>query len=501
MDIATTSPVEDNEKSTIASKFDFYALKRLCKKEVLDLERNGKICGYSKKRLQKFLDSPHDHSPELLSVIRYMYSHSGYFKKIIQYYINLVLADCWTVDTEFFVQNSKETGKKKITQDYFRFVREIGAYNISSMLPDILFEVFMYDAYFGYEIDTDEGIILFNFAPENCIITSYENGVPNFAVKKPSKNSIYKAYPVEITRLFLSNEYDYVYNPDYTQMPVEKSFCVKYNKNFVHLLPPFAFIIKEILDLDDFKNVEKVKAKNEIYKLISMKIPTDQSGAPIMSEGDVTPFYRLAMEIVADTIGILPSPFDVKPIEFSANTTNNINNVQNAIDELYSALGVSKTLFSEASNGGELKYSVEIDASEVYRILKQIARNINYHCRMRLPNNTKYRFSLRFIEVTAFNQSNKVDELLKMAQASCPVKMELMAAMGYNPAKMFGSSYMENDVFDLAAKWIPMQTSYTQSGTGDNEENNGRPEMADEDISPVTQTTRNNENNDKDKRG
>ncbi len=499
MDIATTSPVEEDEVSKFASKFDFQALKRLCKKEVSGLEFNGRICGYTKKNLKKFLDSPQHHSSELLTVIRFMYTHSGYFKKIIQYYINLAIAECWTVDTEFFCRNTKESGKKRIEQEYFKFVKEVSSYNIPSIVPEILFEVFLCDAYFGFEIDTYEGRTLFNFLPEDCIITSYVNGIPCFAVKKPI-GSRARLYPEEITAIFANTANDYAYDPSYSQIPVEKSFCVKYNKSFAHLFPPFAFILKEILDLEDFKNIEKAKAKNEIYKLIAMKIPTDDRGVATMSEPDVVPFYRLAMETVAETIGILPTPFETKPIEFSSNTTNNINNVQNAIDEMYSELGVSTTLFSKASTAAEVKISIEADASEVYRILKQIARNINYHCYLRLPRNEKYRFSMRFLNVTVFNQENKVDKLLKMAQASCPVKMELMAAMGYNPAKMFGGEYMENDVFDLAAKWIPMQTSYTQSGSVESSENNGRPEMADDEITSIGQTTRDNEGNDPDNR-
>lgn len=119
MNVAITSPVGDNETGKIAPKFNFQALKRLCKKEVSGLEFNGKICGYTKKNLKKFLDSPQHHSSELLTVIRFMYAHSGYFKKIIQYYINLTVAECWTVDTEFFFRNTKESGKKRIEQVYY----------------------------------------------------------------------------------------------------------------------------------------------------------------------------------------------------------------------------------------------------------------------------------------------------------------------------------------------------------------------------------------------
>lgn len=254
--------------------------------------------------------------------------------------------------------------------------------------------------------------------------------------------------------------------------------------------------------MEDFKDIEKAKAENEIYKMLSLKIPTDQNGRPTMSEPDIVAFTEMVSDIVARTIGVFSTPFDVEPIEFSRNTTNNINNVQNAIDEMYSELGVSRAMLSGAAHSAELKTSIEVDASEVYRILKQVARAVNFHCRMRLPVNDKYRFTFRFLDITAFNQNDKVDELLKMAQASCPVKTELMAAAGKSPLKMFGNAFMENEVFELSDNWEPMQSSYTQSAdSGENSEDNGRPAMDENEISDITQNTHDNESNDRDNRG
>ena len=281
-------------------------------------------------------------------------------------------------------------------------------------------------------------------------------------------------------------------------MPFEKTICIKYNDGFDYLYPPFAFIIREILDIEDFKDIEKTKAENEVYKFLAMKIPTDANGVPTMSEPDVTPYYELALSVLARSIGAIPTPFEVKPIEFSTNTTNNINNVKNAIDEMYSELGVSQSLLSGASSGSELKTSIEVDASEVYRILKQVAKAVNFHCRLKLTNSNDYRFTLRYLNVTAFNQNDKLDELLKMAQASCPVKSELMAVIGCNPLKMLGNAYMENEVFDLADSWEPMKTAYTQSA--EDSENNGRPAMDENAISDITQNTHDNEGNDPDNR-
>ena len=85
-----------------------------------------------------------------------------------------------------------------------------------------------------------------------------------------------------------------------------------------------------------------------------------------------------------------------------------------------------------------------------------------------------------------------------MAQASCPVKTELMAAAGCNPLKMLGNAFVENDIFGLADDWTPMKTSYTQPA--DSGDEGGRPTMDESEISTITQNTHDNDGNDPDNR-
>lgn len=490
------SSKEINENLKDYDKFDIYQLKKLCKSELINKGLcNSEICGYTKESLRRFIEKPWLHTSRLISIMRFMYFKSGYFRKLIQYYINLVITDCWTLDTEVTISNTSAINKEKVKKDYIKYLEEINSYDLPNVLPKILFNVFLYDAYFAYEIDTDDGKVLFNFAPEDCIITGYNNGMPCFGVRKSSAKL--RTYPQEIQDIIEQSNHIPGIKGGYVQMPYEKTFCIKYNDGFDFLYPPFVFIVNDILDLEDFKEIEKTKAENEVYKLIAMKIPTDANGLPTMNTEQVAPFYELAMDVVSKAIGILPVPFDVVPIEFTTRVTDNINNVKNAIDEMYSEIGVSQSLLSGASSGSELKMSMEVDASEVYRILKQISKAVNFHCRIKLTNNPKYKFTFRYLDVTPFNQKDKSDSLLKMAQASCPVKTELMATLGINPIKMYGNAYLENDIFSLSENWSPMKTSYTQSADS---ENNGRPALDGNEISEITQNTRDNDGNDKDNR-
>ena len=475
-----------------------FALKRLSQVELIanGTFNSNTICGYSRHDIKEFLHKPHIYSHHFIHMIRHMYLHSGYFKRIIQYYSNLAKADCWTVDTEIKTNDMYSVDQDKFKSQYFRFLKEVNSFGLSNELSKINFNVFLYDVCFAYILETSEGKTLFYFDPEDCVITGRVDGIPTYAIKRVSPNSKkMKSYPDEVKQLIMETPKDKTYK-EYVKIPFEKSFCLKYHDIFDFIFPPFFFIIKEILDIEDFKDLEKTRVENEIYKILALKIPTTDEGKIALGDELVTPFAELANDIVADSIGILPTPFDVTPVEFTTNTSNNINNVQNAIDELYSELGVSKSILSGASSGSEVKISIEVDAAEAYRMLRQVSRLVNFHCKLRLPLNKDYDFVFRYLEVTAHNQQTKTDNLLKLAQTSCPVKIELMASTGNNPSKMFGNEFVENTVFNLVEKWQPMKTSFTQS----NDDVGGRPEQDDTEISAITQTTRDNDNNDPDNR-
>ena len=111
---------------------------------------------------------------------------------------------------------------------------------------------------------------------------------------------------------------------------------------------------------------------------------------------------------------------------------------------------------------------------------------------------TDYQFAYHILPTTIFDVDDYVDRRLKLAQASLPVKSELLAAAGINTSKMLGNTFAEQifkeNIYD---KWEVLKTSYTTSN-GDSE--GGRPQKADGDLSSSGEATRENNTNDPDNR-
>ena len=68
-----------------------------------------------------------------------------------------------------------------------------------------------------------------------------------------------------------------------------ESFCLKYNEDFTYLYPCFTSLIKDILSIDDFKDLAKAKTESDAYKLIFLKIPTNEDGQMSMGDEIVVP--------------------------------------------------------------------------------------------------------------------------------------------------------------------------------------------------------------------
>ncbi len=104
-------------------------------------------------------------------------------------------------------------------------------------------------------------------------------------------------------------------------------------------------------------------------------------------------------------------------------------------------------------------------------LIRQIERNVN---RILKYKSSTVRFKINVLPTTLYNQQDMNSLYLKNAQAGIPCKSMVAASLGENPSDISGISYLENDFFNLAENWKPLQTSYTQSAKS-SESSGGRP--------------------------
>lgn len=167
-----------------------------------------------------------------------------------------------------------------------------------------------------------------------------------------------------------------------------------------------------------------------------------------------------------------------------------------AIEQFWAASGVSELLFGAGkSSANSLSKSIIADEINIYPVVRQIERWVNR--RLRLQRG-KYKFKVKILDVTSFNESDMYDIYSKAGNSGVPVKNAMAAVLGYTPYDVFAMSMLENDVLHMRDKIFnePCLSSSTMSSVvsnGDSE--SGRPEINADDLSEEGVRTRDEELN------
>ena len=479
--------------------FNFASLKRLALSELAykGAFKYNRIFGFTRNQIISMTQYPERYPNHIIRLSRYMYLKSGYYKRLIDYFANSAILN-WTIDTEIKQDKMFTTNPKTFRKNYINYTAQVNKFKLDNRVTDIFKRLFIDDACFGFVTENDIDTSIFLLEPDFCKIEKLTNGsIYQFSVNRSLIDAnVFKTLPEELQMLIERSKEVSLDNR--VMIPYENSFCIKYNDDFTYLYPCFFSLISELLNIDDIKDLVKAKSEADAYKLIYFKIPTNDDDQISMGDELISKFVEMACAILPERFGVIPSPMDLQLIESKSTISDDKNKVEQAVDNYYGEAGVSKALISSASSGSELKLSMKVDSSDIYRIYRKIESWVDLQMKLRGHIYNDYQFVYRILPTTIFDVDDYVDRRLKLAQASLPIKEELLSAIGVNTAKMLGNSFTEQifkeDIFD---KWEVLKTSYTTAG--DNSES-GAPMKDETEISDITQKTRDNDSNNPDNR-
>lgn len=462
----------------------------------------NRICGFTRNQILNMAQYPERYGNQIVKLSRYMYLKSGYYKRLVDYFVNMAVIN-WTVDFEPKTIKALAPDKKMcktIETNYVKYVAQVNKFNIDNRITDIVRKMFIEDACFGFVVENDVETSIYLLDSSYCEIKSLVNGcVYEYSVNRSLINSNeYDSLPTELQDILEKSKEVSLNNM--VKIPYENSLCLKYHNDFTYLYPVFTSLIISILDIDDTKSLTKAKSEADAYKILVYKIPTNDDDQISMGDEIVTPFVELGKSILPEQFGVIPTPMDVQLLETKSTVNDDTNKIEQAVENYYGEAGVSKALISSASSGSELKLSMKVDSSDIYRIYRMIEAWIDLQMKLRGFIYKDYQFVYNILPTTIYDVDDYADRQLKFAQASMVNKGKLAASIGINTAKMLGNTVLENTVLkDIFASWQPMATSYTQSGSGATDEG-GRPMMDETEISKTTDTQRNNDSNSTDNR-
>lgn len=428
---------------------------------------------YTRDQISKYLSNPYKYEKQLRRAVQYIYGASPHFRRLIQYFVGLS-------DLSYIIEpykiDPKHANTRIVNNNYRRVLNTLSSMSIKTQFPKILTVVLREDVFYGTMWVSTDSITIQQLPSDYCTISSIEGNVPNVSFDFSyfdARLSLLDNYPPEFRRKYEIYKSDIVMR--WQELDSPTSFAVKCNTDvWDYAIPPFAGLLREVYDLEDYKGLRLSKTALENYAMLAMKIPMKDDGDWGIDLDKAKEFWYNLDSVIPDEIGSVLTPMDIEKISFERTHTGDIDTTAEAEQALYTAAGVSSLLFNNAkASANALLLSIKADQAVTYGIVKGIEDFIN-----RYIQSLSYgkNFHVNFLDVSPFNRKEVGDAYLKAASYGLPTISAYAASQGIGQAELDAMSFLEGRVLALPDMFRPIRNSTQMSQNELDEENQpGRP--------------------------
>ena len=445
----------------------FAILNRLITRDLNNSTTAPTFSLFSKDDITTYLSNPYTYEKQLRSAVTYIYGASSHFRRLIQYFTGL--NDLSYVVAPYRI-DPKSASVKSMNRNYRRVLNTLSSMNIKTQFPKILTVCLREDTFYGTMWVTNDSVTIQQLPSDYCSISTVEGNVPNVTFDFSyfdSRKSLLDYYPSEFKAKYTT--YQKNRTTRWIELDSPTSFAIKCNSDILdYAIPPFAGILREVYEIEDYKQMKITKTALENYAMVFMKLGIDKDGNWQMDLEKAKEFWRNLDSVLPDEIGSVLTPMELGKISFEKSHTANTNTVAEAEEELFSAAGVSSLLFNnDKASANALSLSIKADQAVTFGIVKSIEDMVNRFIQSQAYGKN---FKVNFLDVSTFNRKEMGDMYLKAAQYGLPTVSMYAASQGLGQAELDSMNFLENDLLEIKKLFIPLQSSATQSG---NKESHG----------------------------
>lgn len=453
----------ENEFSGYINIPNKYALlNHIAIRDLNNITESPTFSRYSKDEITTYLSNPYKYEKQLRKAVVYIYGASPHFRRLIQYFVSLS-------DLSYIVEpyriDPKKANTRIINNNYRKVLNMLSSMNIKTQLPKILTVCLREDTFFGTLWVTGDNITIQQLPSDYCDISYIEGNVPNVTFNFSYFNSHQSSldnYPPEFRakyNIYLNNRKD-----KWIELDAPTSFAIKCNSEILdYALPPFAGILREVYELEDYRQLKLSKTALENYAMLVMKLPLNDDGSWGIDLKKAKEFWRNLDSVLPEEVGSVLTPMPIDKISFEKSNTSDIDTIADAEQTLYTAAGVSSLLFNnEKASANALLLSIKADQSVTYGIVKSFGDAIN-----RFIQSQPYgkNFRVNFLDVSPFNRKEVGDAYLKAASYGLPTISAYAASQGIGQAELDSMSFLEGQVLELQDMFIPIRSSTQMSSS------------------------------------
>lgn len=460
----------------------FAALNKLVRKDMNDyfnrINGNHHYFDFSRKDVIKYIADPCHHEKELRDAMITAYAASTHFRRLIQYFVGLT---DWAYVVQPYKIDPKKSNARTTNINYRRVLNVLSSMNIPTQFPNILTTCLREDVYYGTMWITNDDITIQQLPSDYCTIATIEGGVPNvtfdfsyfdtrqnllnfFPQEFRTKYDIYKQSTTVKAKRRNNSSISASTVLRWQELDSPTSFAVKCNTDILdYAVPPFIGLLRDLYDIEDFKDMSLTKEQMQNYALLAMTLPTNSDGSWGIDLKKAYGFWGNLNDVLPESVGSVLTPMPINKISFERERTGDSDTVAKAEQNLFTEAGVSSLLFNnERASANALSLSIKADQAITYKIVKSIGDVVN-----RYIHSLSYgkNFIVNFLDVSRFNRKEVGDSYLKAASYGFPTLSAYAASQGIGQAELDSMNFLEKDVLGLNSSFVPLQNSSTISAS------------------------------------
>ena len=438
----------------------------------------------------------------LRSISQYFYVVSGEYRRMVDYMANV--HKYRNMITPVMIGERSEMDKfdkyHTTVMDYVAkaYIEETCAYITGVVIRDGVF--------YGYERIMSDGTVLLQELPAKyCRSLYYVDGVWGIEFdfkffdsfrKADEKLKVLSAMPEEFLTLY--NEYKA--NPSGTDanwkmLNPEFARCHKFESSES---PFFCAVFPELIDLSEYKQMNKLQNKMDLYTVVVQQLPFDKDKGVLVQEAEAQQLHKNAKTMISgDGVDVVTTPCETDVLKIRSSTDTGKSKIDDAVNIVYNTAGTSQVLFNSSQGTGSvgLDRGIKVDESVITPLLHQYERWYNNKLNKYLVKSRNFNFLMQFLGITIFNEKEQVTQFKELATLGYS-KLAPVIASGIKQSTFINLLDYENNYLNLGSRMIPVSSTHTQSGaeetTSKGESENGM--ESDVDLSTITPDQRENVN-------
>lgn len=442
--------------------------------------RQRNVSEVTVENLRKFLKAPSSNEKNLRDLSRYLYYRSQIYYRIVKYLSNMFDLRARSIIPAYNLV--KDNDKDKMRKSYNETLQVIDNANLQYEFLKIYTQCWRDDLFVGCAYWDDESLFILPLDLDYCKINGVFKDGSFSAVMDMTFFNKYKElleyWGAPFDQMYKDYERE---NQKWQPIPEEYCVCLKARaEDWETVIPPLVGIFEALLRLCNLEDVQAIADEEQIYKLLVATIPTI-SGTNQPDDWAVNP--KLAVEYFNKIVDRLPeytdaviSPIPIEQISFSDDTATDVNKVEKATEAVLNTSGGAQIL-NAAKISGSTAFNAAIRSDSEYAIsmlLPQTELVVNRLLSFVVKNHAK----VKFFETSVYLEQELRKNLLESAQYGLPTKIALNTLNGFSELDTLALNFLEEEILGITEKFVPLQSSYTQSGN----DQGGRPTKDDDEI-------------------